>query len=96
MIKAVGGVGQWGYSADSLLPASLYREPPLFAMPPCPPRSISLWGFTTRSADARAAPPSVSQSGCIAGQDPSFQALNLIKTIAVLRRTAVIIDDRAK
>ena len=33
---------------------------------------------------------------CISGHDPSFQSMNLMKTITILRRTAVIVVDRTK
>ena len=40
----------------------------------CPDQKTSLvQGFTTRSAEIRAAPPSVSALGCIPGQDQPFQ-----------------------
>ena len=34
--------------------------------------------------------------GCFSSQDPQFQGMNLMETIAVLRCTALIIEDKAK
>ena len=53
-------------------------------------------GFATGSADAMRGRHLVLGLGCISGQDQPFQGMILIRTIAVLHRSAVIIEDRVK
>ena len=75
-------------------------------VPPCPTDrcpdqkpGLRYGDLPPGGADGCAAPPCVRLLrllGCITGQDPSFQELNLMKTIVILRRTAVIIEDRTK